>query len=93
MTGVAVGLGSAARSTSRTSKRKSRKIGIFRPETNIIATPYKTLSRPCRAPNLLESKFDCPGFFRPSNKTLLSPFFINAMVILGGKSSGQENVT
>ena len=30
MTGVAVGLGSAARSTSRTSKRTSSKIGIFR---------------------------------------------------------------
>ena len=30
MTGVAVGLGSAARRTSSTSKRKSSKIGIFR---------------------------------------------------------------
>ena len=30
MTGVAVGLGSAARSTSSTSKGKSSKIGIFR---------------------------------------------------------------
>ena len=29
MTGVAVGLGSAARRTSSTSKRKSSKIGIF----------------------------------------------------------------
>ena len=30
MKGVAVGLGSAARRTSSTSKRKSSKIGIFR---------------------------------------------------------------
>ena len=30
MRGVAVGLGSAARRTSSTSKRKSSKIGIFR---------------------------------------------------------------
>ena len=30
MTGVAVGLGSAARSTSSTSKRKSSEIGISR---------------------------------------------------------------
>ena len=39
MTGVAVGLGSAARSTSSTNKRKSVKSGYFGPEKYVIATP------------------------------------------------------
>ena len=39
MRGVAVGLGSAARGTSSTSKRKSSKIGIFRAGKYVIATP------------------------------------------------------
>ena len=39
MTGVAVGLGSAVRSTSSTSKRKSNEIGYFGPEQYIIVTP------------------------------------------------------
>ena len=75
ITRVAVGLGSAARSTSSTSKRKSSKIGIVRAGKNSLLPPLYycqwTLSRPCRAPNLLESKFDCPGFFQPSNETPL----------------------
>ena len=39
MTGVAVGLGSAAHRNSSTSKRKSNKIGIFRAEKCVIVTP------------------------------------------------------
>ena len=39
MTGVAVGLGSAARRTSSTSKRKSSKIAIFRAGRCMIVIP------------------------------------------------------
>ena len=40
MTGVAVGLGSAARRTSSTSKRRSSKIGIFRPGKICYCHPF-----------------------------------------------------
>ena len=40
MTGVAVGLGSAVRSTSSTSKRKSNEIGIFRAGTIYYCHPF-----------------------------------------------------
>ena len=40
MTGVAVGLGSAARGTSSTNKRKSSKIGIFRAGKIIYCHPF-----------------------------------------------------
>ena len=73
-------IGSAARRTSNTSKRKPSKIEIFRAGKNALLSPLYdcrwTLSRPCRAPNLLQSKFDCPGFFRSSNSMLLSPQII-----------------
>ena len=61
------------------------KIGTFPPANNIIATPlflrfglvyiyiYIELFF-LRAPNLLESKFDCPGC--PDSKTLLSPLLL-----------------
>ena len=39
MTRVAVGIGSAARRTSSTSKKKSSKIGIFRAGKYVIVTP------------------------------------------------------
>ena len=40
MSGVAVGLGSAARSTSSTNKRKPNKIGKFRAgKKSVIVTP------------------------------------------------------
>ena len=38
MSGVAVGLGSASRSTSSTHKRKSNKMGRIRAGKNIIVT-------------------------------------------------------
>ena len=53
------------------------KSGHFGPEKYIIATLYYCdldLSRPCWAQNLLESKFDCTGFFRSGDKMLLLPF-------------------
>ena len=60
------------------------KSGRFRPDHNIIATPlslrvglvymYIYIYICLRVPNFLESKFDCPGFSRAGNKTLLSPF-------------------
>ena len=40
MTGVAVGLGSAVRSTSSTSKRKSNEIEIFRAGTIYYCHPF-----------------------------------------------------
>ena len=50
--------------------------GYSGPEKYIIVTPLLLRfgpSRPCWAQNLLESKFDCTGFFRPGNSMLLSP--------------------
>ena len=55
------------------------KSGRFRPNHYIIATPLFLrfgLVHIFRAPNLLESKFDCPGFSRAGNKTLLSPLLL-----------------
>ena len=73
-------LGSAARSTSSTSKRTSNKIGIFRAGTIYYCLPPLyycdlDLSRPCWAQNLLESNFDCTGFFRSGDKMLLPPLY------------------
>ena len=55
--------------------------GHFRPDSNIIATPLSyycglDLTTYFRAPNFLESKFDCPGISRAGNKTLLSPILL-----------------
>ena len=47
------------------------KSGYFGPEKYIIATPV-LLPMDLK----LESKFDCPGVFRPSNKNaIVTPFF------------------
>ena len=69
-------IGSAARSTSSTSKRKSNKIGIFRAGTIYYCHPFYCnldLSRPCWAQKLLESEFECTGFCRSGDKMLLPP--------------------
>ena len=76
MPGVAVGLGSAARSTVVQIQGNLIKSGIPG-RRNILLSPLYygdlDLSRPCWAQNLLESKFACTGFFRPGNSMLLSP--------------------
>ena len=77
MTGTWVGPGSAGRNTSRTSRRESIKIGTFPADKLYYCQPFYycdlDLFTYFRAPNLLESKFDCSGFFRAGNKMLLSP--------------------
>ena len=53
--------------------------GRFQPDNNVSAILYYCnldLFIYFRAPNLLESKFDCPGFSRAGNITLLSPFLL-----------------
>ena len=79
MTGTWVGPGSAARNTSRTSRRESIKIGTFPARTIILCSLYcgdLDLFIYFRASNLLEGKFDCLGFSRAGNRPLLSPLFL-----------------
>ena len=55
------------------------KSGRFRPDNNMIATPLLMqlglvyVISGSEHGNLLESKFDCPGFFQLGNKMLLPP--------------------
>ena len=81
MTGTSVGPGIAARNASRTKEQiegNQLKSGRFRPDNYVIATPLMQLGlvyiiSSSEHGNLLESKFDCPGFFQLGNKMLLPP--------------------
>ena len=79
MTGTWLGPGSAASNNSRTNHEK----GIYKivtfpagKKTLLPSLCYCDLDMFVRyfwAPNLLESKFDCPGFFRPATKRYCHP--------------------
>ena len=73
--GVGVGLGSAAGSTSSTSRRKSSKIGIFSDGQydfcHLLIRWNLVTYFP--APTLFESKCSLPGFFWFGNNVLLPP--------------------
>ena len=75
--GVGVGPGSAARNTSRTSRRESVQIGTFSAGQHCYCHPLYcqwTLFKPFRAPNLLESKCKLPDFFARQQYMLATPF-------------------
>ena len=67
--GVGVGPGSAARN-SRTSRRDFSKSGL----PPLYYCRWTSFG-PFRAPNLSESKFDCPEFLLLGNNTLLPPLY------------------
>ena len=72
---TATGPGSAARNTSRTSRRESIEIeiGTFPAGQLYYCHVFLIATWTCLHIFGSESKFDCPGFFPAGNKTRLSP--------------------